>query len=90
MFMISDHFVYLVNTFMLQHKANLLNPIYDTYFKECLNVPYRLLLLSLGKLFPYNYSYSPQSAITITHIIYRNNKTPYTAMRHQEEWTQRP
>ena len=88
--MISDHFVYLVNTFMLQHKVNLLNPIYDTYFKECLNIPYRLLLLTPGKLFPCNYSYSPQSVITIAHIIYRNNKTPYSGMRYQEEWTQRP
>ena len=45
-----------------------------SYFKECLNVPYRLLLLTLGKLFPYNYSYSPQSVIAITHIAIETTK----------------
>jgi len=30
--MISDNFVYLVNTFMLQHKANLLNLTHGIYF----------------------------------------------------------
>jgi hypothetical protein len=80
--------VYLVNTFTLQYKANVLNPIYGTYFKERLNVPYRLLLLTLGSFFRV-ISYSLSQLLRLLLLFIETTK-PIIAMRCQEEWTQTP